>query len=101
MEYSQSAADLAHLESQAEETMGLMSEKIGSLRDLSVAMGHEINKSRDNLLYLSQDMGLTQERIRRNVNRMKLFAERSGVPWRVWLIFLGLVAWFFMYSWLF
>lgn len=99
--YSSSAHEMAQLESQSEETVSLMKDKIGALRELSVAMGTEINKSKRNLVELGEDMGVSSERIRYNMNRMRRFVERSGVGWKVWLGFAAVVMWCFLWVWLF
>ena len=99
--YSSSAHEMAQLESQSEETVSLMKDKIGALRDLSLAMGTEINKSKRNLVDLGEDMGVSSERIRYNMNRMRRFVERSGVGWKVWLGFAAIVMWCFFWVWLF
>ncbi|ODQ49517.1 hypothetical protein PICMEDRAFT_20144, partial [Pichia membranifaciens NRRL Y-2026] len=98
--YSSSAHEMAQLESQSEETVSLMKDKIGALRELSVAMGTEINKSKRNLVELGEDMGVSSERIRYNMNRMRRFVERSGVGWKVWLGFAAVVMWCFLWVWL-
>lgn len=99
--YSQEAQAMAQLEAQQDQTVDTMAAKIGTLRDLSLAMGHEINRSKDNLRALGEDMGITQERIRHEMARMKRFVELSGVPWKVWALFAVVICWFFFYSWLF
>lgn len=99
--YSASAQEMAQLESQSEETVSIMKDKIGALRDLSLAMGTEINKSKRNLVELGEDMGVSSERIKYNMNRMRRFVEKSGVGWKVWLGFTVIVMWWFFWVWLF
>ncbi|KAG0681309.1 hypothetical protein C6P42_004224 [Pichia californica] len=99
--YSATAQGMAQLESQSEETVSIMKNKIGALRDLSIAMGTEINKSKKSLSELGEDMGMSNEKIKYNMNRMRRFVEKSGVGWKVWLGFTVVILWWFLWVWLF
>jgi blocked-early-in-transport protein 1 len=92
---------MALLESQSEDTVNEMKYKIGALKDLSLAMGDQINKSKDTIVELGEDMGLSSEKIKNNMNRMRLFVERSGVGWKVWAGFTVILMWLFIWVWLF
>lgn len=100
-DFSSSAATLAQLESQSQETMGVMGLKISALKDLSLKMEQQIKKSEYGLNHLSEDMTLSSDRIKWNMNRMKTFVEKSGVSWKVWFLFGSLIMFIFMWVWLF
>lgn len=99
--YSAKAHELSQLEAQSDETMDIMKDKIGALRDLSLAMGDQINKSKRGLAELGEDMGISSDRIKWNMGRMRRFVEKSGVGWKVWLGFATIVVWWFLWVWLF
>lgn len=99
--YSAKAAEMAMLESQSDESMNTMKYKLGALKDLSLAMGEQINKSKKNLSELGDDMGLSSEQIKWNMGRMRRFVEKSGVGWRVWGVFSIIILWLFFWVWLF
>lgn len=99
--YSVHAAEAAALEAQSDETLDAMKYKVGALRDLSVAMGEQITRSRHSLAELGDDMGLSSERITWTMGRMRRFVESSGVGWRVWAGFSLVVLWLFVWVWLF
>lgn len=99
--YSSQEHMMAQLESQAEDTMNVMQNKIESLKGLSLSMGDQINKSKNNLLEIGEDMGISSERIKWNMNKMKRFVEKSGVGWKVWLAFSAVILWCFIWVWLF
>lgn len=99
--YSAEAQEMAQLESQSEETVSIMKDKIGALRDLSIAMGTEINKSKKSLTELGDNMGMSSERIKYNMDRMRRFVEKSGVGWKVWMGFSVIILWCFIWVWLF
>jgi blocked-early-in-transport protein 1 len=99
--YSTKAAEMAMLESQSDDTMNEMKFKLVALKDLSIAMGDQINKSKQGLVELGEDMGLSSERIKWNMGRMRRFVEQSGVSWRVWLGFTIIIMWWFIWVWLF
>lgn len=99
--YSVKAAAMAQLEEQGDDTMNEMKYKLGALKDLSLAMGEEINKSKQTLVEFGEDMGISSEKIKRNMNRMRMFVEKSGVGWKVWLGFTVVILWIFFWVWLF
>lgn len=99
--YSAEAQEMAQLESQSEETVTIMKDKIGALRDLSIAMGTEINKSKKSLTELGDNMGMSSERIKYNMSRMRRFVEKSGIGWKVWMGFSIIILWCFIWVWLF
>lgn len=99
--YSARHAEMAMLESQSEDTMNEMKFKISALKDLSFSMNDQINKSKRSIVELSEDMGLSSEKIKWNMGRMRRFVEQSGVGWKVWLGFSIIILWWFIWVWLF
>lgn len=99
--FSTKAAEMAMLESQSDDTMNEMKYKLGALKELSIAMGDQINKSKNTLGDLAEDMGMSSERISDNMNRMRRFVEQGGVGWKVWAGFTVIILWFFVWVWLF
>ncbi|KAG7773176.1 hypothetical protein KL930_004650 [Ogataea haglerorum] len=95
------ASLMSQLESQNDETVDLLGSKITALKDLSMMMGDEINKSRFNLSALGGDMELSKNRIKANLNRMAIMADKTGISWKIWLLFFTVIFWIFLWVWLF
>lgn len=66
---------------------------------MTMAIGDEIRDT-SNLTDLNDTFDSTRVRIRGNMTRMLRMAERTGVGWRVWLVFLFAVFFIFAYVWL-
>ncbi|VEU19410.1 DEKNAAC100684 [Brettanomyces naardenensis] len=95
------AAMLSQLESQNEETVNTMQSKISALKDLSLKMGDQINQSKLNLGSLGSNMEAAGHRIRGNMKRMFVMAEKTGISWKTWLLFFAIVFLIFFWVWLF
>lgn len=94
-------AFLLSLESQNDNEVDSMSQKVSALKNLGVRMGSEINK----LMQLNDDITDRFERGRMTLkgtyNRMVLMSQRAGISWRMWLaFFLVFFLWCF-YVWVF
>ncbi|PLB39194.1 SNARE domain- containing protein [Aspergillus candidus] len=96
-----SDAVLSHLESQNDAEVEGITAKVKMLKDLSVAIGDEIRDSSSLAETLNNAFDNTRVRVRGNMNRMLRMAERTGVGWRVWLLFFLAVFLIFFYVWLF
>ena len=68
-----------------------MTTAIGEENRESSALADKMNEGFDN----------TRVRLRGTMNRMLVMAERSGIPWKVWLGFFLAVILIFLYVWLF
>lgn len=68
---------------------------------MTVAIGDEIRESSALAEKMNDTFDQTRLRLRGTMNRMLLMAERTGVGWRVWLMFFAAVILIFMYVWLF
>lgn len=73
LDYSQST--LAHLESQSEEQMGVMTEKIRALKSLSMRMGDEIRGSNKTLDQLDDTFQRTTVKLKQTFNNMMDMAK--------------------------
>ena len=68
---------------------------------MTVAIGDEIRESSALAEKMNNSFDSTRVRLRGTMNRMLIMAERTGVGWRVWLLFFAAVAGLFFYVWLF
>ena len=68
---------------------------------MTVAIGDEIRESTALAEKMNDRFDRTRVRIRGTMNRMKVMADRSGIPWRVWLGFFAAVILLFTWVWLF
>lgn len=68
---------------------------------MTVAIGDEIRDSSALADKMNDTFDQTRLRLRGTMNRMLLMAQRTGVGWKVWLMFFAAVIFIFMYVWLF
>lgn len=81
---------------------GIITDDAGlKIMQMTVAIGDEIRESSALAEKMNDTFDQTRLRLRGTMNRMLLMAERTGVGWKVWLGFFGLVCFLFMYVWLF
>lgn len=66
---------------------------------ITLAIGDEIRDT-SNLTDLNDTFDNTRVRLRGNMNRMLRMAERTGVGWRMWVVFFIAVFFIFAYVWL-
>ena len=71
------------------------------LKDLTVSIGDEIRSSSVLADKMNDNFDSTRVRLRGTMNRMLKMAEKTGVGWRVWLLFFAVVWALFIYVWLF
>ena len=64
-------------------------------------IGDEIRDSTALAEKMNDSFGNTQARLKGTMNRMLRMAEKTGVGWKVWLIFFAAVIVLFWYVWLF
>lgn len=96
-----SDAVLNELESQNDQHVEGILGKVKILKDMTVAIGDEIRESSALAEKMNEGFDNTRVRLRGTMNRMLVMAERTGVPWKVWLAFFTAVILLFMYVWLF
>lgn len=68
---------------------------------MTTAIGDEIRESSALAEKMNVGFDNTRVRLRGTMNRMLVMAERSGIPWKVWLGFFLAVILIFLYVWLF
>ncbi len=68
---------------------------------MTVAIGDEIRDSSALAEKMNDTFDQTRLRLRGTMNRMLVMAQRSGIPWKVWLLFFLAVILIFTYVWLF
>ncbi|KZZ91474.1 Target SNARE coiled-coil domain protein [Moelleriella libera RCEF 2490] len=96
-----SDAVLNELESQNDAHVAGILGKVRVLKDMTVAIGDEIRESSALAEKMNDSFYSTRLRLRGTMNRMLLMAERTGVGWKVWLLFFAAVGLLFFYVWLF
>ncbi|TQS32202.1 hypothetical protein Golomagni_07488, partial [Golovinomyces magnicellulatus] len=96
-----SDATLNELESQNDSHITGILGKVQTLKTMTVAIGDEIRDSSALAEKMNNSFDSTRLRLRGTMNRMLLMAERTGVGWKVWLLFFAAVIFIFMYVWLF
>ncbi|OXV09343.1 hypothetical protein Egran_02894 [Elaphomyces granulatus] len=95
-----SDAVLSSLESQNDTEIEGITAKVKMLKDITVAIGSEIRQSSALADDLNNSFDNTRVRLRGTMNRMLRMAARTGVGWRVWLLFFVVVFFLFAYVWL-
>lgn len=68
---------------------------------MTVAIGDEIRSSSSLAEGINDQFDNTRVRLKGTWGRMMRMAEKTGVGWRVWVGFFGVVALLFWYVWLF
>lgn len=96
-----SDAVLNELESQNDAQVAGILGKVRTLKDMTVAIGDEIRESSALAEKMNDTFDSTRIRLRGTMNRMLIMAERTGVGWKVWLLFFAAVGMLFFYVWLF
>jgi len=96
-----SDATLNELESQNDgEVEGIMG-KVRQLKDMTIAIGEEIQSSSALAEKMNENFDNTRLRLKGTMNRMLIMAEKSGISWKVWLAFFAAVGFLFFYVWVF
>ncbi|CAI2040796.1 hypothetical protein SEUBUCD646_0I01690 [Saccharomyces eubayanus] len=98
LDYSQS--NLASLESQSEEQMGAMGQRIKALKSLSLRMGDEIRGSNHTIDQLGDTFHNTSVKLKRTFSSMMEMARRSGISIKTWLIIFFFVGLLFFWVWI-
>lgn len=98
LDYSQST--LAQLESQSEEQMGSMSQKIKALKSLSLRMGDEIRGSNGTLDQLDNTFQRTTTKLKQTYSNMMIMAKKSRISIKTWLGLFFFVFLLFFWVWI-
>jgi blocked early in transport 1 len=97
-----STSVLEELESQNNDTAtSLLSSKVSQLKQLTIAIGDEIRDSSQLADNLNNSFENTTVKLRGTMRRMLRMAERTGVGWKVWVLFFVAVWALFAWVWLF
>ncbi|RMZ88457.1 hypothetical protein DV736_g4313, partial [Chaetothyriales sp. CBS 134916] len=97
-----SAAVLEELESQNDNTVtSLLSQKVGQLKQLTIAIGDEIRDSTTLASSVNDQFENAGVRLKGTMRRMLRMAERTGVGWKVWVGFFLALWLLFTWVWLF
>lgn len=98
IDYSESS--LARLESQNEEEMGAMGQRIQALKSLSLRMGDEIRGSNQTLDSLGDTFQRTATKVKTNLSNMLVMAKNSRISIKTWLIIFFVVGLLFFWVWI-
>ncbi len=71
------------------------------MTQMTIAIGDEIRESSAIAEKMNNSFDNTRLKLRGTMNRMLVMAEKTGVPWKVWLAFFTAVIFLFVYVWLF
>lgn len=101
-----STAVLEHLEAQNQQQQitdqtSVLSSKVSQLKQLSIAIGEEIRESSSLADAINTQFEGASVKLKGTMRRMLRMAERTGVGWKVWLLFFAAVWALFVYVWLF
>ena len=97
-----STSVLESLESQNEnDQTSILSGKVSQLKQLTMAIGEEIRDSSSLAESINTSFENTGVRLKGTMRRMLRMAERTGVGWKVWILFFLAVWAIFAYVWLF
>ncbi|CAI5759053.1 unnamed protein product [Candida verbasci] len=89
------------LESQNDDEMSSMGQKVTMLKNLGEKMGIEINKSNklnDNITNSFESGKVT---LKNTYNKMIVMSQRAGISFKMWLVVFGIVFIWFFYIWMF
>lgn len=68
---------------------------------ITVAIGDEIRDSTALAEKMNDSFDRTRHRLKGTMNRMLRMADKTGVSWKIWLLFFAVVAFLFVYVRLF
>ncbi|CZT42177.1 related to ER-Golgi SNARE complex subunit BET1 protein [Rhynchosporium secalis] len=95
-----SDAVLNELESQNDGQVEGILGKVRQLKDMTMAIGDEIRESSALAEKMNDSFDGTRLRLKGTMNRMLVMAERTGVGWKVWLLFFAAVGFLFFWVWI-
>jgi len=91
---------MEELESQNEEHLEGLGQKVRMLRDITEAIGDEVRSSSTLINSMNDSFDSTRARLRGTMGSMMRMAQRTGVGWKAWLGFIAAVVLLFWYVWL-
>lgn len=99
-EFDYTQSTLSQLESQSEQQISQMSQKIKALKSLSLRMGDEIRNGSKTLEDLESTFGSTSAKLKTTFGNMMKMAKRSKISIKTWLIIFFVVGLFFFWVWI-
>jgi blocked-early-in-transport protein 1 len=68
---------------------------------MTIAIGDEIRDSSALAEKMNDSFDMTRVKLRGTMNRMLIMADKTGVSWKIWLLFFAAVGFLFFYVWVF
>lgn len=97
-----STSVLEELEAQNDNAQtSILSQKVSQLKTLTIAIGDEIRDSSQLASQINDSFESTSVRLKGTWKRMMVMAKKTGVGWKVWLLFFVAVWMLFAWVWLF
>lgn len=92
---------LLSLESQNDDEVNSMSQKVAALKNLGVKMGGQINTSMKINDEITNNFEKGKITLKNTYNKMVVMSQRAGISWKMWLVFFALFFLWCFYVWLF
>ncbi|QSZ32897.1 hypothetical protein DSL72_002478 [Monilinia vaccinii-corymbosi] len=96
-----SDAVLNELESQNNDQVEGIMGKVKQLKSMTIAIGDEIRESSALAEKMNDNFEGARVRIRGTMNRMLIMSQKTGVSWKIWLLFFAAVFGLFFWVWAF
>ncbi|KAJ8061596.1 hypothetical protein OCU04_009403 [Sclerotinia nivalis] len=96
-----SDAVLNELESQNNDQVEGIMGKVRQLKSMTIAIGDEIRESSALAEKMNDNFEGARVRIRGTMNRMLIMSQKTGVSWKIWLLFFAAVFGLFFWVWVF
>ncbi|ESZ92060.1 v-SNARE [Sclerotinia borealis F-4128] len=96
-----SDAVLNELESQNDDQVEGIMGKVRQLKTMTIAIGDEIRDSSALAEKMNDNFEGARVRIRGTMNRMLIMSQKTGVSWKIWLLFFAAVGGLFFWVWVF
>ncbi|TGO19998.1 hypothetical protein BTUL_0001g00040 [Botrytis tulipae] len=96
-----SDAVLNELESQNNDQVEGIMGKVRQLKSMTIAIGDEIRESSALAEKMNDNFEGARVRIRGTMNRMLIMSQKTGVSWKVWILFFAAVFGLFFWVWVF
>jgi blocked-early-in-transport protein 1 len=75
--------------------------KVRQLKDMTLLISDEIQSSTALAEKMNNSFDGTRHKLQGTMNRMLVMAKKTGVGWRVWLLFFAAVGAVFFWVWVF
>lgn len=91
---------MAQLESQSNEEINIMTQKIRALKGLTLKMGDEIRGSNQTLNDLSDNFENTTKLLKKTFKNMMIMAKNSKITLKTWFIIFFIICILFFWVWI-